>query len=88
MDGNLHVCQQYALTYEGKPCCAASTRVQLAVKGVIIPLQLAPVWLCLGYCVQVWSPWFKTNTETLEVVESPLLEIVNAWFDGILDNLA
>ena len=56
------------------------------VKGVIIPLHLAPIRPHLGCSVQVWSSWSKTGTEKFRVAESPLLEVFKPWFDGTLDN--
>ena len=77
MDGKLDISQKYVLTAEKANCVLGciKRRVVSSLREVILPLYSVLVRPHLEYCVQVWNPQYRRDTDLLVHVQrmEPLL---------------
>ena len=71
MDVKLDLSQQCALTAQKANCTLVSIQRSMAgsVREVILPLCSTLVKPHLEYCLQMWSPQYKKDTDFLEHIQ-------------------
>ena len=79
MDGKLNMSQQCALTARKASHILGCIQRSMAsrAKEVILSLQSALVRPCLVYCVQIWSPQYRSDMDLLDCIQRRTAKMIH-----------